>query len=170
MVCSGVVYSMFSLFLTETLNIEKSQIGLIYMTGSAVGFVFAPTLGKLADKFGRKVVIISSMASFVVVFLLYAFVQNYQVMFGIQALEGVSWVAIGASANAYVADIAPYEKRGWALGIYQRIVSLGWIAGPAIGGFLFEIVGFRIAFLFGGIVVCVSIVPALILLKESKVT
>ena len=168
MICSGIVYSMFSLFLAEVLHIEKSQIGLIYMAGSGAGFAFAPLLGKLTDRFGRKPFILFSMGSFAIVFVLYSFVHTYSAMFPIQALQGISWAAIGTSANAYIADIAPYEQRGWALGMYQRVMSLGWIAGPAIGGFLFETIGFGNAFLLGAVVVFVSIVPAFILIKESK--
>jgi len=168
MVCSGVIYSMFSLYLFKILEVRESQIGLIYMCGSLAGFSFVPLIGNLADRRGRKVVIIASIASFALIFLLYSFVRNYKFVYGIQALEGASWVAIGAAANAYIADIVSPEKRGWAMGIYQRTMSLGWIIGPAVAGFLFEILGFQTTFLIGAIVTCLSIIPTLILVKERR--
>jgi DHA1 family multidrug resistance protein-like MFS transporter len=168
MVCSGVIYSMFSLYLFKVLGVVESRIGLIYMCGSLAGFSFAPLIGNLADRRGRKIVIIASIASFAIIFLLYSFVGNYKFLYGIQALEGASWVAIGASANAYIADIVSPEKRGWAMGMYQRTMSLGWIIGPAVAGFLFEILGFRTTFLIGAGVTFFSIIPAWILVKERR--
>ncbi|MDI6889747.1 MAG: MFS transporter [Thermodesulfovibrionales bacterium] len=53
----------------------------------------------------------------------------------------------GASANAYIADIISPDRRGWAMGVYQKTMSLGWVVGPAIGGFLFETIGFQMTFL-----------------------
>ncbi len=168
MVCSGMIYSMFSLYLFKVLEAPESRIGLIYTCGSLAGFLFAPPIGNLADKWGRKVVIIASIASFALIFSLYSFVGNYKFMYGIQALEGTSWVAIGAAANAYIADIISPEKRGWAMGIYQRTMSLGWIIGPAVAGFLFEVLGFRTTFLIGAGITWLSIAPTLIFVKERK--
>lgn len=61
MICSGLVYSMFSLYMSEVLGAEKTQIGLIYMVGSLMGLVSAPFLGKLSDRLGRKPVILGAM-------------------------------------------------------------------------------------------------------------
>jgi DHA1 family multidrug resistance protein-like MFS transporter len=159
---------MFSLYLFKVLEVAESRIGLIYMCGSLAGFSFAPLIGNLADRRGRKIVIIASIASFALIFLLYSFIRNYKFVYGIQALEGTSWVAIGAAANAYIADIVSPEKRGWAMGIYQRTMSLGWIIGPAVAGFLFESLGFHTTFLIGAVVTFLSIIPAWLCIKERK--
>ena len=94
--------------------------------------------------------------------------ENYKFVYTIQAIEGTSWVAVGAAGNAYIADIISPEKRGWAMGVYQRTMSLGWIVGPAVAGFLFETLGFRTTFLIGAIVTCLSIIPTLVFVKERK--
>lgn len=168
MVCSGVIYSMFSLYLYETLKAGKSQIGLIYMCGSLSGFLSASFVGSLADRLGRRTVIIFATAAFAVVFLLYSFLRSYKYMYGVQALEGIAWVSIGAAANAYIADIIAPERRGWAMGIYQKTMSLGWVVGPAVGGFLFETIGFQMTFLVGAAVTGLSTIPVFILVKEAK--
>ena len=77
-------------------------------------------------------------------------------------------MAIGAAANAYIIDIVSPEKRGWAMGMYQRRMSSGWIIGPAIAGFLFEILGFRTTFLIGALITCLSIAPTLVFVKEKR--
>lgn len=168
MICSGLVYSMFSLYMGEVLGAPRSQIGLIYMVGSLVGLLFGPLLGKAADRFGRKPVILGAMASFAVIFILYFIAQGYVVVYGIQVLEGAAWVAIGAAVTAYIADIVTADKRGWAMGVYQQTISLGWMIGPAFGGFLSEAIGFRTIFLVGAILEMIGLILVLFLVKESR--
>ena len=103
------IFTKFYLYKTKFLKCRKVEVGLIYMCGSFAGFLFASPIGSLADGWGKKVVIITSIASFVIIFSLYSFVGNYKFMYGIQALQGTSWVAIGAAANAYIADITTSE-------------------------------------------------------------
>ncbi len=168
MICSGLVYSMFSLYLGEVLGAPRSQIGLIYMVGSLVGLLCGPLLGKASDRYGRKPVILGSMASFALIFVLYFKVQGYVAVYGIQLLEGAAWVAIGAAITAYIADIITEDKRGWAMGVYQQTISVGWMIGPAFGGFLSEVIGFRTIFLVGAILETIGFILVLFLVKESR--
>ncbi len=168
MICSGLVYSMFSLYLGEVLGAPRSQIGLIYMVGSLVGLLCGPLLGKASDRYGRKPVILGSMASFALIFVLYFKVQGYVAVYGIQLLEGAAWVAIGAAITAYIADVITEDKRGWAMGVYQQTISVGWMIGPAFGGFLSEVIGFRTIFLVGAILEVVGFILVLFLVKESR--
>ena len=168
MICSGLVYSMFSLYLGEVLGAPRSQIGLIYMVGSLVGLLCGPLLGKASDRYGRKPVILGSMASFALIFVLYFRTQGYLAVYGIQVLEGAAWVAIGAAITAYIADVITEDKRGWAMGVYQQTISVGWMIGPAFGGFLSEVIGFRTIFLVGAILEVVGFILVLFLVKESR--
>ena len=168
MICSGLVYSMFSLYMGEVLGAPRTQIGLIYMVGSLVGLLFGPLLGKAADRFGRKPVILGAMASFALIFVLYFRAPGYQVVYGIQVQEGAAWVAIGAAVTAYIADIVTADKRGWAMGVYQQTISIGWMIGPAFGGFLSEAIGFRTIFLVGAILEVIGFILVLFLVKESR--
>lgn len=168
MICSGLVYSMFSLYMADVLNVDKGQIGLIYMVGSAVGLFFGPYIGKLADRIGRKPVIMMAMASFVFTFIFYSQVTNYIWVYPIQLLEGSAWVAIGASASAFIADTISAERRGWAMGVYQQTISVGWMIGPAFAGFLSEIIGFRVTFLLGAGLIVIGFILVIFLVKEPE--
>ena len=168
MICSGLVYSMFSLYMSEVLGAPRDQIGLIYMVGSLVGLVCGPLLGKVSDRFGRKPVILGAMAGFALIFALYFKAPGYRVVYGIQILEGAGWVAIGAAVTAYIADIITADKRGWAMGVYQQTISIGWMIGPAFGGFLSEVIGFRTIFLLGAILAAIGFVLVLLLVKEPR--
>ena len=125
MICSGLVYSMFSLYMGEVLGAPRTHIGLIYMVGSLVGLLFGPLLGKLqtALEGGRHPAL---MASYPLIFLLFFVTRGYLVVYAIQALEGAAFVAIAAATTAYIADIITAEKRGglWA-SISRRYPSAG---------------------------------------------
>lgn len=154
LLCSGIVYSVLPLYISGELGASPSQLGLVYMVGASSGALFAPALGRLADRVGKKRVLLFSMVGFAVAFAAYSLLRNLGQAFVVQAVEGASWAAMGATVPAMIADIVPAQERGWAMGVYERSWSLGWIGGPLIGGFLAESFGFRITFIFGaGLVV-----------------
>ena len=67
LVCSGIVYTVLSLYMAE-LGATKSQIGLLYTFGALAGAITSPLLGKLGDKWGRKPLLLASMTLFSAVF------------------------------------------------------------------------------------------------------
>jgi MFS family permease len=167
MVCSGMVYSILSLYLSE-LGASKTEIGLIYMTGSAMGALISPTIGKLSDRIGRKPVMAASMAGFIAAFLAYSMVDRVAYVFPIQALEGATWAAMGTVALAFIADMIPVEQRGWAMGVYERMWFIGWIVGPFFGGYLADNLGFRTTLLIGSALTVVGLILLLTKVKEVR--
>lgn len=168
MLCSGMVYSVLSLYFHEALKASYAQIGFIYMVGSSMGALISPLAGKISDRIGRKPVLLVSMLGFTLAFSLYALISDYLQAFLVQALEGASWAALGVSAHAFIADITPAEERGWAMGVYGRTWYLGWIVGPLLGGYLAEVVGFRFLFLVGSGLILVGLTLILLYVKESR--
>ena len=134
MICSGLVYSMFSLYLFEVVKLSKTQIGLLFMVGSAVGLFAGPALGRLSDRYGRKPVILACLVSFVVIFIGYALGRSYAILFPIQILEGTTWVAIGAASTAYIADSIGPANRGWAMGAINRWPASAGSSAPVSAG------------------------------------
>ena len=111
---------------------------------------------------------LAAMASFLLVFFAYSIIGDLIWAFPVQALEGASWVAMGAAASAYIADIMPSDSRGWGMGIYQQTWSVGWIVGPVMGGALADAVGFRVTFLIGAAIICPGFISMALLLKEPR--
>ncbi|WP_309493490.1 MFS transporter [Candidatus Hecatella orcuttiae] len=166
MICSGMVYSILALYIVDDLGASRFHIGLIFMTGALAGALAAPMLGRLSDRVGRRPIMLLSMVGFMAAFSLYATAGSFIAVFPIQALEGATWAALGVTVPAYIADIAPARQRGWAMGIYERVWYMGWIVGPAFGGFLAQQAGFRITFLVGALLIVFGTVFMYLYVKE----
>ncbi|MDP6510888.1 MAG: MFS transporter [Dehalococcoidia bacterium] len=157
LLCSGIVYSVLPLYISNELGASTSQLGAVYMVGAFVGFMLAPYLGKLADRRGKQIVLLFAMGGFGVAFAAYGTLSSLAPVYAVQAVEGASWAAMGATVPALIADIVPDQERGWAMGVYERTWSLGWIGGPLAGGLLAQHVGFRLTFVIGGALVMLGI-------------
>jgi DHA1 family tetracycline resistance protein-like MFS transporter len=107
-------------------------LGFVY---AAMQFVFAPVLGNLSDRFGRRRVLLFAVGALGIDYIIMGFAPTLAWLFVGRAIAG----AAGASftpAYAYVADISPPEKRAQNFGVVSAAFGIGFIIGPAIGGLL----------------------------------
>ena len=107
--------------------------GLLIFTFAIMQFLFAPVLGTLSDKYGRRPVLLLALFGLGVDFLIHAVAPNLFWLFAGRILAGI----FGASftvATAYIADISPPEKKAQNFGIMGAAFGLGFIIGPLIGG------------------------------------
>lgn len=167
LVCSGIVYTILSLYMAE-LGTTKSQIGLLYTLSASAGAVTSPLLGRFADRIGRRPLLLGSMAAFAVVFGGFALARGPQDLVFIMVIEGMGWGALGTSANAMIADLVPPERRGIALGLYNTAWNLGWIIGPVTGGFLSDLLGFRKTFLLAALFILLGLLLGAFLLPKGR--
>ncbi|HMM68331.1 MAG TPA: TCR/Tet family MFS transporter [Dokdonella sp.] len=98
-------------------------------------FVFSPVQGAMSDRFGRRPVILASNLALGFDFILMALAQTLPILFIGRAISGVASASI-STANAYIADVTPKEKRAAAYGLLGAAFGIGFIVGPALGGFL----------------------------------
>ncbi len=98
-------------------------------------FVFSPIQGALSDRFGRRPVILLSNLGLGLDFIVMALAQSLPVLFIGRLVSGIS-AASFTTANAYIADVTPKEKRAAAFGLLGAAFGLGFIIGPALGGLL----------------------------------
>jgi len=98
-------------------------------------FVFSPLQGTLSDRFGRRTVILISSFGLGADFIVMALAPVLWLLFVGRAVSGVC-AASFSTANAYIADITPQEKRAAAFGTLGAAFGIGFIVGPALGGFL----------------------------------
>ena len=109
-----------------------SFFGTLYML---MQFVFSPVQGTLSDRFGRRTVILISSFGLGVDFIVMAMTPVLWMLFIGRGVAGIC-AASFSTANAYIADIVPKEKRAAAFGTLGAAFGIGFIVGPALGGFL----------------------------------
>jgi DHA1 family tetracycline resistance protein-like MFS transporter len=119
----------------ESLSRAAVYGGWLGFVFAAMQFVFAPILGNLSDRYGRRRVLLFAVGALGIDYIVMGFAPTLAWLFVGRAIAG----AAGASftpAYAYVADISPPEKRAQNFGIVSAAFGIGFIIGPAIGGAL----------------------------------
>jgi DHA1 family tetracycline resistance protein-like MFS transporter len=109
--------------------------GYITMVYAIMNFLSAPILGGLSDRFGRRPVLLVSIGTLAIDFLIMGLAHTIWLLFLGRVLSGISG-ATHSTAAAYIADVTEPEKRAQAFGMLGAAFGLGFILGPAIGGFL----------------------------------
>ena len=110
-------------------------IGLLAASYSAMQFLFAPLLGSLSDRVGRRPVLVLSLCGSVVAWTVFGLATALWLLFVARMLAGAMGGNI-STAQAYVADVTPPERRAAALGYIGAAFGLGFIFGPGIGAVL----------------------------------
>ncbi len=120
--------------------------GAILGVTPALTALLSPFWGRLADRYGRKIMVLRSLASCAIVMALMAFVTRPWHVFGLRAALGL-FTGYGGLALSMAAESAPRERMASAIGTVQTAQRLGPAVGPVLGGILAEAVGLRRAFL-----------------------
>lgn len=120
--------------------------GLSLGVTPALTAFLAPFWGRLADRFGRKVMVQRSLVSFILVMGAMAFVTRPWHVLALRAVQGL-FAGYGALALTMAAESAPRERTAYAIGVVQTAQRLGPALGPVIGGVVAQLVGLRRAFL-----------------------
>jgi DHA1 family multidrug resistance protein-like MFS transporter len=139
------------------------------LLGTATGsmlFVFSPIWGSLADRFGRKPVLLRAYIGALVTMTLQGVVQNVWQLVVLRALQGV-FVGTIPAATALIAAGTPRERVAYALGLLQMALFSSQFAGPLAGGVLASSIGFRPTFLATGGFYVVSFLLVYLLVEED---
>ena len=112
--------------------------GYLAFTYAAMNFLCGPILGNLSDRFGRRPVLLISLATLGLDYLLMGFAHSIWLLVIGRLLSGISGATV-ATAKAYIADVTEPEDRAQAFGLIGAAFGIGFIFGPAIGGILGEI-------------------------------
>jgi DHA1 family tetracycline resistance protein-like MFS transporter len=139
--------------------------GLLLVVFAGLQFLFAPVLGNLSDRFGRRPVLLVSLLAFGVNYALMGLAPSLPWLFLGRALTGISGAAY-APANAFVADVSPPEKRAQSFGLIGAAFGLGFVLGPACGGLLGEL-GPRAPFFAAAALAVLNFAYGLFVLPES---
>jgi DHA1 family tetracycline resistance protein-like MFS transporter len=149
----------------DNVSAAASVFGSLAALYSLMQFIFAPILGSLSDRFGRRTVILSSLFGSGLDYLVLAFAPSLPWFFAGRIIAGITGANIAAS-SAYIADVSPPEKRAGNFGLIGAAFGLGFIAGPALGGFLGHF-GLRVPFLVAAGLSLLNWLYGLLVLPES---
>ena len=122
-------------FYAETFGASPLVIGLLFAVFSLCQLLAAPALGDLSDRYGRRPILIFSLAGTVISFVMLAVAHSITMLFAARIVDGLSGGNI-STARAYVADITEPKDRARAYGIIGAAFGLGFILGPALSGIL----------------------------------
>lgn len=143
----GIVVPILPLW-AEDLGASATVIGFLAASYSAMQFIFAPLLGHLSDRYGRRPVILISLLGSAVSSFMIGFAGSILVLFVARIVNGISGASY-STAQAYVADITTKENRARGMGLIGAAFGIGFIIGPALGG-LCAIVDKRLPFFVSG--------------------
>ncbi|QWW66591.1 TCR/Tet family MFS transporter [Rhizobium sp. WYJ-E13] len=142
--------------------VDGGWLMLIY---SLMQFLFAPLLGNLSDRFGRRPILLLSVLTFAFDNFICAVATSYWMLFVGRVLAGISGGSF-ATCSAYIADISNEENRAKNFGLIGIAFGVGFTVGPVIGGFLGEF-GPRVPFFGAAALSFVNFVAACFLLSET---
>ena len=140
--------------------------GLTFSVTFMVSAIVSPMWGSLADRKGRKLMLLRASLGMAIAILLQAFATNVWQLFILRAVMGLTSGYI-PNAMALVASQVPRERSGWALSTLSTGQISGVICGPLMGGFLADRVGLRAVFMITAALLVVSFLITLFLIKEG---
>ncbi|MDR6513084.1 DHA1 family tetracycline resistance protein-like MFS transporter [Novosphingobium capsulatum] len=128
-------------------------------------FVFAPVIGNLSDRFGRRPVLLAAVFALGLDYLLQAFAPAMSWLVAGRIIAGITGASFSA-AYAYIADVTPPEKRAASFGLMGMAFGIGFVAGPALGGLLGTL-GPRVPFMAAAGLSFANFLFGLFTLRES---
>ena len=163
----ALVFPVLPGLLREMTGVEEvsTLFGAMLALYAFMQFVFAPVLGVLSDRYGRRPVLLLSLVGSIVDYLIMAFTPYLWLLFAGRAMAGLT-AANSAVATAYITDITPVTARASRYGMFQAFFGAGFVIGPVIGGVLGDIWG-RDPFFAAAGLNAINLAFAVFLLPES---
>mgnify|MGYP000149084180 FL=1 len=153
--------------LLHTHDLSKASLygGWMTFLYATMQFLFAPLIGSLSDKYGRRPVLLISLFGFGLDYLFLAFAPSILWLFVGRTISGITGASV-TTASAYMADISDDSNRAQNFGMIGAAFGIGFIIGPMLGGFLGEI-GPRLPFIVAACLALLNVVYGYFVLPES---
>lgn len=165
----GLIIPVIPKLLEELLKSDVSEAtrysGWLAFAYAIMQFIFAPLIGNLSDRYGRRPVLLASLFGFAVDYVFLTFAPSIFWLFIGRLIAGITGASF-TTAAAYIADISTDETRAKNFGMIGAAFGLGFIIGPALGGLLGEL-GSRIPFIAAAILTALNWIYGYFVLPES---
>ncbi|MBC7641471.1 MAG: TCR/Tet family MFS transporter [Flavobacterium sp.] len=165
----GIIIPVIPTLIKELIHGDISEAakygGWLLFAYAMTQFLFAPLIGNLSDKYGRRPIILISLFGFSLDYLFLAFAPTITWLFVGRIIAGITGASI-TTATAYIADVSNNENRAKNFGMIGAAFGLGFIIGPVIGGFLGHY-GARIPFYAAAALCMINFLYGYFILPES---
>jgi len=131
-----LIFPFFALYITQRFNVGMTQAGLLLGTFSIASLVGSMLGGAIADKFGRRRIVLFGLVFSALSAVAMGLVDNLAAFYVLAVVVGLLADMAGPAQQAMIADILPEEKRTEGFGLLRVVANLSWIIGPTIGGFM----------------------------------
>lgn len=164
----GLIFPILPALLREVTHTEDvaPYIGAMTALYAVMQFLFAPVLGALSDRLGRRPVLLISLAGAAVNYVFLAFAPSLWLLLLGRAIAGLTSANISV-ATAYITDISPEETRARRFGLLNAMFGAGFIVGPVLGGVLGDH-WLRLPFMAAAVLNAGNLLLALFILPESR--
>lgn len=163
----GIALPVLGPYARDRFGASGTQVGLLLSAFSAAQFVFAPLLGRMSDRFGRKPVLIGSLVGTALSSLLTGLAGTLWLLFVARLVDGMSGASTSV-AQAAVADLAPPHRRTALLGMLGAAFGVGFTVGPAIGALATWLGNPRTPFFVAAALAALNAVIGLVRLPETR--
>lgn len=143
-------------------------LGLSTMAYALTSTLAAPFMGALADRIGKRPLVLASLVVYVLAFTGYWLADSAEAFILLRGLTGALTAGLTPAVMSIIGDIAPSDRRAQAVGIVNGGASIGWIIGPNIGGLLYDRWGYEIPFTLAVVVALITLVLALLVIPGTE--
>ena len=165
----GIIIPVIPKLIKELINADVSEAakygGWLTFAYAFTQFVFAPIVGGLSDKYGRRPIILISLFGFAIDYLFLSIAPTILWLFVGRIVAGITGASI-TTASAYIADVSTPENRAKNFGMIGAAFGLGFVIGPVIGGLLGQY-GSRVPFVAAGVLCLLNFLYGYFVLPES---
>ncbi len=164
----GLIFPILPSLLKTVIHTDNvaPYIGIMTALYATMQFIFAPVLGALSDRLGRRPVLLISLAGAAINYLFLAFAPNLWLLLLGRAIAGLTSANTSVAA-AYITDISPKDTRARRFGLLNAMFGMGFIIGPVLGGLLGDY-WVRLPFIAAAILNGGNLLLALFILPESR--
>lgn len=162
-----MLFPFYSLYITQKFNVGMTQAGIVLGIFSLAGLFGQMIGGALADKFGRRKLIIFGLVFSALSTLTLGLVNEFAVLIPLAVVIGLFSDIAGPAHNAMIGDLLPEHQRHEGFGILRVVGNLAWVIGPTIGGFVAG-KSFLALFIIDAVISCVVAFLFYLFISETK--
>jgi len=164
----GLIFPILPTLIADVSHADNvaTYIGILAALYAIMQFVFAPVLGSLSDRLGRRPILLISLAGAAINYLFLAFAPSLWMLFIGRAIAGLTSANVSV-ATAYITDISAEDQRARRFGLFNAMFGIGFIIGPILGGLLGDY-WVRLPFIAAALLNGCNLAMAYFMLPESR--